>query len=276
MKCLVTGGAGFIGSHLVEELIKRGHKVVIIDNLCTGSVDNVPHDDKVELVKADIRTTEICYSEADVVFHLAARKSVPISFEEPHEFFSTNIDGTWNILKAFEGKRIVCISSSSVEFCASPYAITKKTGEYLCDLFPNTVSLRFFNVFGERQPDTGAVIPAFCNKILNDEAPIVFGDGSHSRDYTYVKDVVNEVIEYGIGSKKELTGPHSMGYGTSYTVNRIAELINKTLKKNIKSKYIEDRPGDVPKSQSPEIIQNIKYGFEKGLKRTIEYYGRKK
>ena len=269
MKCLISGGAGFIGSHLVEELVKRGHEVTVIDNLCKGFKENIP--DGVKLIENDIRNEQV-YPEADVVFHLAARKSVPDSFEEPHDFFSTNIDGTWNILEAYKGTRIVAISSSSAEFCASPYAITKKTGEYLCDLFPNTVSLRFYNVFGERQPDTGAVVPAFCNKILNDAAPVIFGDGSHSRDYTYVKDVVNEVIEYGIGSKNQLTGPHSMGYGTSYSVNSLVKLINEELDKSVEATYVQDREGDVPFTQSPTLFTDVKYGFKEGMKRTIKYW----
>lgn len=274
MRVLVTGGAGFIGSHLVEELVKRGDEVWIIDNLLEGKINNIREvRDKVVFCGGDVRETLI-NEYFRVVYHLAAKRSVPKSFLHPKEYFDVNINGTWNILSAYGRRsRIVNISSSSAEKCLSPYAISKRTTELLCMLYPKAVSLRLFNVFGERQLNTGCVIPAFTLNMINNKTPFVYGDGNQSKDFTYVGDVVREIMEFGEGKYKKENGIFDIGYGQSHSVNELFERIGKlTNYECLPPIHLAKRQGDTDFSQSTRKMENVKYGFEIGLERTVEWF----
>ena len=234
MKFLVTGGAGFIGSHIVERLLKDGHFVRVLDNFSSGKLENLafaidlstidhrPLTPSFELVKGDIRNFETCLETCegmDYVLHQAALRSVPKSMTMPHEYNAVNIDGMVNMLQAAREKRVkrfVYASSSSVygeaesfpqkesdpSLLISPYALTKLTGEYYARIFSKnygleTVGLRYFNVFGPRQAlddEYAVVIPKFIHCILNDEQPPIFGNGKQSRDFTYIDNVVEANI----------------------------------------------------------------------------------
>jgi len=281
MNVLVTGGCGFIGSHLVEELAKRGNIVTVVDDLSTGFLSNlnsIENNNSVDL-HAFISICEekklpfpIAQKQFDVVYHLAAKRSVPLSFKEPQEFINVNITGTSNILEKYPDSRIVNISSSSAQYCLSPYGITKKTAELLTALHPNSVSLRLFNVFGERQADCGAIVPEFAKLMLAGKQPTIYGNGLQTRDFTYVKDVVNELIEYGQGKYKKLKGQvYDVGYGKSHTVESVFEKIANQTKFNDSPIYTKQRQGDIRFSQAYDIIDKPKYGFEKGLERTIKW-----
>ncbi|MBI4141042.1 SDR family NAD(P)-dependent oxidoreductase, partial [Candidatus Woesearchaeota archaeon] len=214
-KVVVTGGAGFIGSHLAEELVKQEYSVTVVDNLFTGKKEHLKEvSAKIEFVEGDIRDINLLkkhFAEADTVFHQAALRSVPASVAEPVPYYDVNIIGTHNVLEAarLSGvKRVVFASSSSVYGDLielpqkedktgnrlSPYAISKKTGEDLCTYFNKTygletVSLRFFYVFGPRQDPKSqysAVIPLFITALMNNQQPKIFGDGEQTRDFTHV------------------------------------------------------------------------------------------
>jgi len=223
MKFLVTGGAGFIGSNIVEELLKRGDEVSVIDNFSTGKRENLfPFEKDITLIEGDIRSYHIvqeAVKNVDVILHQAALPSVPRSIKDPITTSEVNIGGTLNLLEAAikaDVKRFVYASSSSVYGDSptlpkvetmmtnpmSPYAVTKLSGEKYCDVFSRiygieTVCLRYFNVFGPRQ-DPGsqysAVIPKFIRLMLNDRNPVIYGDGTQSRDFTYIANVVKANI----------------------------------------------------------------------------------
>ena len=217
---LVTGGAGFIGSHLATRLVKLGHRVRIFDNLSSGKLANIEHiAGSVDLVEGDMRHGEECLRachEIDVVLHQAAIPSVPLSVENPQDSHDANITGTFNLLQAAQKtkvRRFVYAASSSaygdtevspkhegiVPQPLSPYAVQKLTGEHYCRAFYEcyglqTISLRYFNVFGERQDPNSqysAAIPAFVTSLLRDESPVVYGDGLQTRDFTYIDNVVH-------------------------------------------------------------------------------------
>ena len=216
---LVTGGAGFIGSNIVEELLKRGYKVRVLDNFSTGKRENLKQFNKdIELIEGDIRSYHIVQQAVkgiDVILHQAALPSVPRSIKDPITSNEVNVVGTLNILEAAKDagvKRVVYASSSSVygdnpelpkhekmmPNPLSPYAVSKLAGEKYCNVYSRlygieTVGLRYFNVFGPKQDPNSqysAVIPLFIKAIMNDKQPIIFGDGTQSRDFTHVANVV--------------------------------------------------------------------------------------
>ncbi len=303
---LVTGGAGFIGSHLTEGLIKRGKKVRVLDNFATGKRKNLEHlMDKIELIEGDIRKPEDCKKAVDgvsVVFHEAAIPSVPKSVADPVSSHQANIDGTFNMLVAARDagvKRFVYAASSSAygdteispkhEGIApgpkSPYAVGKLVGEYYCRCFYEcyglqTLSIRYFNVFGPRQDPQSqyaAAIPAFVTKILNDEQPTVYGTGEQSRDFTYIENVVE-------ANFLAATAPETHGEvvnaacGESVTINAIIKRINELLGKNIQPKYEPMRAGDVMISLADircakDVIgYEPKVYFDQGLQMAIDWY----
>jgi len=305
-KYLVTGGAGFIGSHISKELVKRDHEVRIIDNFLTGKKENIASLlDKIELIEGDIKDIETCrraLEGVDFVLHQAALPSVPRSIKDPLATNENNIRGTLNVLLASREakvKKVVFASSSSVYgddthlpkiegregSPLSPYALSKQVGENYCRIFSriyglSTVFLRYFNIFGPRQDpfsQYAAVIPNFITRMLKGEKPIIFGDGEQSRDFTYVSNVVEANI---LASKaQDVSGEaFNIAYGERTTVNSLAKTINEVLKKNINPVHDEPRPGDVKNSfaEISKARKMLKYeplvSFNEGLKKTIDWY----
>ena len=305
-KVVVTGGAGFIGSNLAEELAKQGHQVVIIDDLSTGNPENINpvlQAGQVEYIEGSITELPLLQktlSGADYVFHQAAIPSVPRSIVDPENTNSVNITGTLNILIAARDnavKKLVFASSSSVYGDTptlpktedmppnplSPYAVSKLTGEYYCQVFTNifdlkTVCLRYFNVYGPRQDPNSAyaaVIPLFINTVLAGNSPVIFGDGEQTRDFTFVRDVVEANIQ---AAESEVTGIYNLGNTQSVTINQLTNLIiDITKNNNIKPVYKEPRSGDIvhslaDTSKAKAFGYNPKYSLEQGLKETINFY----
>lgn len=303
---LVTGGAGFIGSHISEELVRRGHAVRVLDNFITGKEENLASFlGDIELIHGDIRELNVCQKalkEVDYVLHQAALPSVPRSTEDPALTNAINIEGTLNVLIASrdEGvKRLVYASSSSVYGDnpslpkkegvegkqLSPYAVSKLAGEKYCQVFSYvyglpTVCLRYFNIFGPRQDprsEYAAVIPKFITRLLKGKAPIIFGDGEQSRDFTYVSNVVDANL---IASKaSDISGEvFNIGCGSQTTVNVLARIISEIMKTDLRPSYDKERPGDVRHSFADVSLakQAIHYRpqvqLEEGLARTVEWF----
>lgn len=303
---LVTGGAGFIGSHIAGELVKRGCGVRILDNFLTGKRENIASFlDKAELIEGDIRNLETCehaVKGVDFVLHQAALPSVPRSIEDPLLINEININGTLNILLASRDagiKRFVYASSSSVYgndphlpkkegvegSLLSPYAVSKLVGEKYCQVFSHvfglsTVCLRYFNIFGphqDHQSQYSAVIPIFINKILKGESPLIFGDGEQSRDFTYVTNVV-EANLLACRAPRVSGETINVACGERTSVNSLASKINKLLKAEIKPSYDKPRPGDVKHSyadisRAKKMLEyEPKVSFQAGLEKTIYWY----
>lgn len=303
---LVTGGAGFIGSHIAEELASRGARVRVIDNFLTGKRENIESFlNRIEFIEGDIRDIETCRTAAEgvkCVLHQAALPSVPRSIEDPLLTNAINIQGTLNLLLASRDsgvEKFVFASSSSIygnnpqlpkkeEMIPeplSPYALTKQVGELYCQVFSqlynfDTVCLRYFNVFGPRQDpfsQYAAVIPNFIVKMLRDERPVIYGDGEQSRDFTYVANVVEANLlaaeAQGVSGKVL-----NIACGERTTVNALAEKINRMLKKDIHPSHDKPRPGDVKHSYADisKAEKMIKYlprtSFDEGLERTILWF----
>jgi len=315
-KYLVTGGAGFIGSHIVEELLKKGESVVVLDNFSSGKEENLsfisgyePAAISYELIKGDICDKAACLQACkgvDYILHEAALRSVPKSMECPHDYNKVNIDGTLNMLEAAKAcgvKRLVLASSSSVygdtdvfpqsetayPLLISPYALSKLTGEFYCRIFSEnfgleTVALRYFNVFGPRQAvddEYAVVIPKFITCILNDRQPPIFGNGKQSRDFTFVKNVVQANILAAV--TPDVSGQvFNVACGKDNSVNDLVDVINKFAGKAIKPNYLPVRQGDVFKSlaDTRKIKTLLKFDpeftFEEGIKVTFEWFKNKK
>ena len=303
---LVTGGAGFIGSHIAEELATKGFFVRIVDNFLTGKEENISSFlDRIELVRGDIRDLELCrevVKDVDYVLHQAALPSVPRSVEDPLLTNAINIEGTLNILLASRDasvKKVVFASSSSVygddEHLPkkeglegnplSPYAVTKLTGEKYCQVFSEiyglaTVCLRYFNVFGPRQDpfsQYAAVIPNFIMRLLSDKAPIIHGDGEQTRDFTHVANVVEANLQAAL-VPDVLGQVFNLGNGVQTSVNGLAKTLTELTKKDIESVHEEERPGDVRHSfadiSKAEALLDYKprVSLKDGLLRTIEWF----
>ena len=305
-KFLVTGGAGFIGSHIVDALVKKGYFVRVLDNFSNGKKENLKGSlDKIELVRGDIRSLDTCLKAAkgiDFILHQAALRSVPKSFLNPAEYNEVNIQGTLNLLKAAlknKTKSFVFASSSSVygdvhnfpekeNFTPqpiSPYALTKLTAEYYCRMFSHryglaTVSLRYFNVFGPRQAvddEYAVVIPKFISCMLKDKHPPIFGNGRQSRDFTYVANVVEANL---LAAKKPgcSGGVFNIAGGRDYSILELVGILNKLMHQNIKPIFLNPRAGDVFKTQADLAAARRSLGFKPsvgflcGLKLTIKYF----
>jgi len=285
MKFLVTGGAGFIGSHITEKLLKDGHFVRVLDNFYSGKRENLsfPKGTVFELIEGDIRDKSTCDKACkgiDAIFHQAALRSVPKSMSTPHDYNAVNIDGILNMLEAARDnkvKRFVFASSSSIygdtaqfpeeesayPLLISPYALSKLAGEYYCRIFSEhfgveTVCLRYFNVFGPRQAlddEYAVVIPKFIHCILHDEQPPIFGTGKQSRDFTYIDNVVQANIlaaTRGLSPKgtvpevaRSFHGVFNVANGKDNTVLYLVDALNKIIGKNTKPKFLPVRAGDV-------------------------------
>lgn len=305
---LVTGGAGFIGSNIVKELLSRGEKVRVLDSFATGKRENIlmfKNDPNLHVIEGDLRsfhTVRDAVKGVDFVLHQGALPSVPRSVNDPITTNDVNILGTLNILEAskeFQVKRVVFASSSSVYGNSetlpkredlpisplSPYAITKYAAERYCQIFSQiygleTVSLRYFNVFGPNQDPTSqysAVIPLFIKAIHENRQPVIYGDGTQSRDFTFVTNNVEANI-------LACTAPNAAGEvfniacGVKYTLLELVEAINKALGKNIEPKFDKDRTGDVKHSladisKAQSLLgYDVKVNFTEGISRTVEHF----
>jgi len=306
LKFLVTGGAGFIGSHLAEELVQRGHQVRIVDDFSTGKKENVASFlDKIELIKSDIRDIEVCTRAAegmDFVLHQAALTSVPHSIENPLLTNEINIKGTLNLLLASREakvRRFVFASSAAVYgddphlpkkeevvgASLSPYALSKRVGEMFCQLFArtfglSTVCLRYFNIFGPRQDPASqyaSVIPLFVSSMLKNKKPVIFGDGEQTRDFLFVSNVV-EANMLAVEADRLGGEVFNIGYGEETSINELARKINEILQMNIQPAYDEPRLGDIKRSFADIswARKMLKYepmvDFSEGLKRTIRWH----
>lgn len=307
---LVTGGAGFIGSNIVEELVNSGEEVTVLDNLSTGYKKNIePFLDKINFIQGDIRDIESVkksLKDVDYVLHQAAMASVPRSIDNPILVNDVNINGTLNILEEARKAKVKCFvyaASSSAYGDSevspkredltpsplSPYAVSKLVGEYYCSVYSTifglpTVSLRYFNVFGPRQDPNSqyaAVVPIFISKLLNNKKPEIFGDGNQSRDFTYVKNVVKANI---LASKSAGTASGEMvnvACGDKCTVNDLFRNISNYIGSDIEPVYSPPRAGDVKHSladisKAKNIINySVEESFEESIRKTVDWYKRK-
>tara|TARA_Y100000996_G_C22557771_1_gene656225 strand:- start:741 stop:1652 length:912 start_codon:yes stop_codon:yes gene_type:complete len=282
MKCLVTGGAGFIGSNLVDELIKQGNEVIIVDNLSTGKKENI--NPKAKFYNKDIiqmrRSSDFhMFEDVDVVFHLAALARVQPSIENPIEYHDANVNGTLNLLKAsvdYGVKRFVFSSSSSVYGNVeqlptpeehelnpiSPYALHKLIGEQYCKLFSElydleTVCLRYFNVYGERQNTEGAyclVMGIFAGQLLRGEPMTINGDGENRRDFTYVGDVVDANIRCSTSDKVGNGDIFNIGNGDNRSVNQISNLLSESGDRINRAPVIEPKETLADNSKAKKVL----------------------
>ena len=302
---LVTGGAGFVGSHIVEALLARGDRVRVFDNFSTGHRQNIPNDSRVELHEGDLTdpaAVERAVAGIDCIFHEAALASVPRSIETPLDTNAACVTGTVVLLAAAHKagvRRVVYAGSSSaygdkltsskresdLPGPLSPYAAAKLSAEYYCQAFAHsfgieTVTLRYFNVFGPRQdPDSpySAVIPLFVTAMLAGRSPLIYGDGRQSRDFTFVGNVVH-------GNLLAADAPNVSGRvfnvanGRSTNLLKLIELLNEYLGTKVEPVFKPARVGDVRESLADisEARQALAYEpqveFEEGLRRTIAYY----
>jgi UDP-N-acetylglucosamine 4-epimerase len=313
MKYLVTGGVGFIGSNLVEALLRQGAEVRVLDNFSTGRRENLNFSrpgDKLEVMEGDIRNAETCFrscQDVDIVFHLAALGSVPRSVEDPATTHEVNATGTLNMLLAARDarsvRRLIFASSSAVYgdppgvgekpkseemplMPLSPYAASKVVGEHYCKVFYRlygleTIVLRYFNVFGPRQAADSpyaAVIPRFIRSLQEDRRPIIYGDGTQSRDFCYVENVVQANLlcvqagEAGLGTCINVAG------GQRYSVNELLSCLCAIMGKSVEPVHEAPRPGDVRHSRADIGLARrlLGYepavGFEEGLRRAVNWF----
>jgi len=305
-KALVTGGAGFIGSHLVDALLSEGCAVTVLDNLSTGRLSNLEHIiDRITFYQGDLRNQEILNNAAkdcDIIFHQAAVVSVPSTVDDPVESAMVNEMGTLLVLEAARKnniKKVVLASSCAVygddpdipkhenmtPKPKSPYAVQKLSGEFYArlyfDLFGlEPVCLRYFNVYGPRQDPSSSysgVISIFMSKASSNKTPVIYGDGNQYRDFVFVKDVVR--FNLLAASEDEAIGKtFNVGTGTVTRINRLWEMIQRLEGFNIEPEYERARPGDIRESvASIDYAKKTlgfepEYSFEKGLKETFDWY----
>lgn len=303
---VVTGGAGFIGSNIVRNLVKNKSEVTVIDNLITGKLDNISDImDNIRFIRGNIQDLNLLrreFKNIDYVLHQAALPSVMRSIHDPIESNQNNVDGTLNVLIAARDanvKRFIYASSSSIYGNSptlpkkedmkfeplSPYAVTKLVGEYYCKIFfeiygLETVVLRYFNVFGPFQDPKSQyapVIPRFITTMLKKGRPIIYGDGKQSRDFTYVQNNVEANLLACIA--KEAAGKSfNIACGKRITLNGLIDMLNNILNSDIEPIYSKPRQGDVKHSLADiNLAKDIlgyepRYDIEKGLKETVEWF----
>ena len=309
MKLLITGGAGFIGSHLCEKYTKEGHTVICLDNFMSGNLTNIRHlldYRNFKLTKGDIRdfdSLEKIMRDVDVVFHLAAQIHVDRSYVEPKLTYKVNVMGTQNVLevaRTHDVKRVIHASTSEVYGSAlhvpidedhplnapHPYGASKTAADRMCYAYIQTYEMdiaimRFFNIFGPRQRDVGygGVISIFTRRVLNNTPPIIYGDGLQTRDYTYTKDVVN-AYDLMLNHDEPITEPINFGTGNEVSVielaNKIIELCDKT--GEIEPVYVEARIGEVKRLIADATkAKNLlgwkpEYNLDDGLEKFVQWY----
>jgi UDP-N-acetylglucosamine/UDP-N-acetyl-alpha-D-glucosaminouronate 4-epimerase len=306
MRYLVTGGAGFIGSNTVDELVRRGHGVVVLDDLSSGKEDNLAEvRSKITFMKGSITDIEVVQKamvQADYVIHLAARTSVPRSVKDPVDTNRINVDGTLNVLVAARDnkvKRVVFAASSSAygdtptlpksedmpSVPISPYGVSKYVGELYAQTFGRcygleNVSLRYFNIFGPRQdPDSpySGVLSRFSTAFLDSTPPVVFGDGEQTRDFTYVDNAVQaNILACEAPSASGRT--FNVGTGHAVSLNKVLQMLQKASGKTLETKYEPAREGDIRDSLADIRLAKEFLGyeptvlFEEGLERTFAWY----
>jgi len=309
-KMAVTGGAGFIGSNLAEFLVSEGHSVVVIDNFTTGKEENLrgwceQAGERLEVHRTDINETDrlrAAFEGVRFVFHQAAIPSVPRSIADPKASNLANITGTLSVLVAARDagvERVVMASSSSIYGddpglpkietrlgkALSPYALSKIVGEEYCRLFRSlyglqTVCLRYFNVFGPRQDpksEYAAVIPRFATRLLSGSSPTVYGDGEQTRDFTFVRNVVEANWQAAV--HPDAAGESfNIGCGSRTSLNELVRKMNGILGSDVPAVYEPARPGDVRHSvadvsKSREMIGYVpRISLEEGLRRVLDWY----
>lgn len=315
-KVLITGGAGFIGSNLIEKLIEQNNDIVCLDNFSTGKRENIEAfliNPKFKLIEGDITVLKDCNAAVqgcDIVLQQAALGSVPRSIEDPIRTNQSNIDGFLNMLVAARDagiKRFVYAASSStygdnyslpkfedkIGKPLSPYAITKYVNELYADVFGKlyqmeVIGLRYFNVFGRRQDPNGAyaaVIPKFVHQLMNHESPVINGDGSFSRDFTYIENVIqaNELAAT-TNNKEALNTVYNVAYGENTSLNELVSVLKNDLSiYDPKINLVEiihghERTGDIPHSlasidKAKELLgYNPKFSLKEGLKKAVDWY----
>jgi UDP-N-acetylglucosamine/UDP-N-acetyl-alpha-D-glucosaminouronate 4-epimerase len=306
MRYLVTGGAGFIGSNTVDELVRRGHGVVVLDDLSSGKEDNLAEvRSKITFMKGSITDIEVVQKamlQADYVIHLAARTSVPRSVKDPVDTNRINVDGTLNVLVAARDnkvKRVVFAASSSAygdtptlpksedmqPVPISPYGVSKYVGELYAQTFGRcygleNVCLRYFNIFGPRQdPDSpySGVLSRFSTAFLDSTPPVVFGDGEQTRDFTYVENAVQaNILACEAPSASGRT--FNVGTGHAVSLNQVLQMLQKASGKTLETKYEPAREGDIRDSLADIRLAKefLSYEptvlFEEGLERTFTWY----
>jgi len=303
---LVTGGAGFIGSHIVDKLVQLGEKVRVLDNFVTGKKENLSKSiNKIELINGDIRDRkklQVALKSVDFVLHQAALRSVPRSVDDPISTNDVNITGTLLLLeqsRKCKVQRVVYAASSSaygdspelpkketqLPAPVSPYAVSKLAGEYYCSMYNKlygleTISLRYFNVFGPRQDpasEYAAVVPKFIELALKGKTLEIHSDGLQSRDFSYIDNVVSANL-LAVKSKKGIGEVFNIACGEKWTILDIAETIGRIIDKKLKYHHTQTRKGDVrhtladiskaKKMLGYKIITN----FEEGMRKTVEYF----
>ncbi|WP_339727049.1 SDR family oxidoreductase [uncultured Gimesia sp.] len=305
---LVTGGAGFIGSHIATRLVKEGHTVRVFDNLSTGALKNLAHlQDQVEFVEGDLRdlkAVEQATKGIDIVFHQAALASVPRSIVHPLDTHEACVTGTIHVLDAARRlgvQRVVYAGSSSAygnqkempkhegqaPEVLSPYAAAKLAGELYCQAFANsydleTVRIRYFNVFGPRQDPNSpysAVIPLFASALLEGRRPVIYGDGTQSRDFTYIDNVVQANLLASQADANIVSGNvYNVACGSSLNLIDLLKAICEQLEKPYNPDFQPRRTGDVLHSWADISAAQRDLGYEpvveinEGLRRTIEWY----
>jgi len=308
---LVTGGAGFIGSNIVEALVDQGHHVRILDNFSTGRQSNVADvSDRIEIINGDIGNMDDAteaVKDIEVVLHLAAIPSVPKSVDDPLTSNRANIDGALNMLVASRDagvRRFVFASSSSVYgdqaeeeakvetmsmLPISPYGIAKMASERYCQVFYDmygfeAVALRYFNVYGPRQDpssDYAAVIPKFITCYLQGERPTIFGDGEQTRDFTYIGNIIKaNVLAANVPAEQAAGEVFNIALGGQISLNELASVLKRLTNSDIEPIYEDPRPGDIKHSRADitkatsQLGYTPSYSFEEGLRLTIDWYRR--
>lgn len=299
MNLLVTGGAGFIGSHVAAAALKGGHSVTIVDDLSSGKVTNVPKDAR--FVKDNINSCnwEEILSDVDTIFHAAAFVSAPESFDYLEKCYDTNVKASWRLIKSCVGrkiKKLVFCSSSAIykeqeaPSCeadlpgpSTPYGLTKLDVEHLLAIAKQEygfsyAALRYFNVFGPRQDvnsDYSAVIPIFINRALRNADLTIYGTGEQRRDFIYVTDVAHAVLTF---AQNDICGVFNVGTGRDYSVLETADIVVRKTASNSKIRFESARPGDVMFStaslrrQREVGVWEPSVDFEQGLEQTISFY----
>jgi UDP-glucose 4-epimerase len=310
MRILITGGAGFLGSHLAEKYINEGHKVFVVDNLLNGNLNNIRtllHKKNFKFIHDDVRNQELYKklpTDLDAIIHLAAQIHVDKSIVNPEETFNINVGGTMKILefaRMHDIGKILFASTSEIYGSAKyvpmnedhplaaehPYGVSKIAADRLCYTYNESYNLgvdivRCFNFFGPRQKDSGygGVIAIFINRVLQDKPPIIYGDGKQSRDYMYIADVLEAYDKTLKSTDNPGKNGINFGSGTEYSVNEIAELVIKyaSSNKNLKPIHVDPRPTEVQRlfadiSKAKNVLNfQPTIEFERGIELLVDWY----